>query len=304
MKFAPIVVFTYNRPDHLRQTLEALQANHLAAESILYIFCDGPKSNASDEDRKRINSCIELAYAQKWAKELHVVVQESNKGLADSIIGGVTEVVTKYGRVIVLEDDIVTSVGFLQFMNEALEMYCEEDRVMHVSSYMYPHRESLPETFFYPVPYPGGGWATWSRAWKHFNNNTEQLYNYWDGRWQEFDCFGGDYLSKQLRANLDGTLKTWFIKWHAVMLQRGALTLYPGRSLTNNIGFDVMATNCGVTNKFDVAPIARVKVERRTIKVNKRATRIIYAFYQGRWYNRRRRNAFFKRILSYLNICR
>ena len=173
---------------------------------------------------------------------------------------------------------------------------------MHVSGYMWPHKNKLPNTFFYEVPYPGGGWATWQRAWTHYTDDTKSLYDYWCTRWDEFNKFGGDYLQLQLEKNYRGTMKTWFIKWHAVMLMRGALTLFTGQSLTNNIGFDDQATNCYTTDKFDVVPVDYVKVERIPIKENKRAAREIYDFYQGRWYNKRRRTQLINKVLSFLHL--
>lgn len=300
MELAPIVVFSYNRPDHLRQTLDALAKNDLAQDSELYIYCDNAKEDATDEQKQRVAKNREVAHLACGFKEVHVVEREHNVGLKDNIVGAVTEIVNQYDRIITLEDDIVTSVGFLKFMNEALETYKDEEKVMHVSAYMYPHKCRLPETFFYYVPYPGGGWATWERAWAQYDDNTQKLYDYWHDKWDEFDIYGGDYLSNQLKKNLDGTLRTWFVKWYAVMRKQDALTLYPGNSLTNNIGFDNMSSNCYVTTKFDVVPKDYVKVDKKPLVVDKKAGRAIYAFYQGHWYNKRRRNALIKRIKSVL----
>ena len=322
MELAPIVIFSYNRPDHLKRTLDALSKNDLATESILFIFCDGPKALASSGQEEReglqnsarrlfkgsqeaydaylqsIRDNVNLAKSQSWPKELHVIERDRNIGLAASIVGAVTDVVNQYGRVITLEDDVVTSTGFLRYMNEALELYRDEDRVMHISAYMYPHQGKLPETFFFPVPYPGGGWATWARAWKHYSDDTESLYDQWKDRWNEFDVLGGDYLSKQLIANYNSTIRTWFVKWHAAMLSRHALTLYPHQSLTNNIGFDDQATNCSPTTKFDVMDLAdSIRVELIPLETNRKASRIIYDFYQGHWYNKRRRKALIHRIM-------
>lgn len=299
---APIIVFCYNRPEHLEQTLEALSCNELADQSTLYIYCDGPKEGASDEMRQKIAEVRQVARKRQWCKEVHVVEREENVGLMTNIVGAVTEIVNQYGRVITMEDDIITSKGYLRFMNEALELYKDDEQVMHISGYMWPHKRRLPDTFFYEVPYPGGGWATWQRAWQHYTDDAKPLYDYWCTRWDEFNKFGGDYLQSQLEKNYRGTMKTWFIKWHAVMLMRGALTLYPGQSLTNNIGFDDQATNCYTTDKFDVVPIDSVKVKRQQIRENKRAAREIYAFYQGRWYNKRRRTQLINKILLFLHL--
>lgn len=299
---APIIVFCYNRPEHLEQTLDALSRNELADQSTLYIYCDGPKESASSEMRQKIAEVRQVARKRQWCKEVHVVEREENVGLMTNIVGAVTEIVNQYGRVITMEDDIITSKGYLRFMNEVLELYKDDEQVMHISGYMWPHKGRLPDTFFYEVPYPGGGWATWQRAWKHYTDDTKSLYDCWCTRWDEFNKFGDNYLQKQLEANYHGTMKTWFIKWHAVMLQRGALTLYPGQSLTNNIGFDDQATNCYTTDKFDVVPVDYVPVTRQAIKENKRAAREIYAFYQGRWYNRRRRTRLINKVLAFFHL--
>ena len=296
MTLAPIVVFSFNRPDHLHRTLAALAKNDMAEDSLLYIYCDGAKPDATEEQCQRVMENRAVAHAVKGFKEVHVVERERNVGLKDNIVGAVTEIVNQYGRVITLEDDVVTSVGFLKYMNEALELYADEEKIMHISAYMYPHKSRLPETFFYPVPYPGGGWATWQRAWSQYNDDAQELFDYWQDKWDEFDIYGGDYLSKQLKKNREGTMRTWFVKWYAVMRKQNALSLYPGHSLTNNIGFDGFATNCYTTTKFDVEPIDYVKVEREPLTVNGKASRLIYVFYQGHWYNKRRRNALIKRM--------
>ena len=298
MNLAPIVIFSYDRPKHLQQTLDALSKNALADQSDLFIYCDGAKESAPLEQVERIKENRMIAHAVEGFKSLTVVEHPQNIGLKANIVGAVTEIVDKYGRIITLEDDIVTSRGFLRFMNEALEMYKDDERVMHISGYMWPHRWSLPETFFYEVPYPGGGWATWARAWKYYDDDAVKLYHIWENQWDEFNKFGGDYLQKQLVANYEGRMNTWFIKWHAVLLERGALTLYPGNSLTNNIGFDSLATNCYESHKFDVVPVDTISVKRVPICESRLAAHEIYAFYQGRWYNKRRRNVLLNRIFS------
>lgn len=303
MSLAPVVVFSYNRPGHLRRTLDALAKNDLAQDSVLYIFCDGPKNDATEEQRQRVIENRKVAHAATGFKEVHVVEREKNVGLKDNVVNSVTEIVNRYDRVITLEDDVVTSVGFLRYMNDALDCYKNEEKVMHVSGYMWPHHGRLPETFFFEVPYPGGGWATWGRAWKYYNDDVACLYEFWKNDWDTFNKFGGDYLQRQLIDNYNGLLNTWFIKWHAIMLKRGGLTLYPHTSLTNNIGFDVDATNCLVTTKFDVGDLAsHVAVNPIEIKENKNAARKIYDFYQGHWYNRRRRRQLVSKVMKKLKM--
>lgn len=299
MTLAPVVIFSYDRPNHLKRTLEALAKNKLAKESELFIYCDGTKENGPKEQSERIIENRKVAHSSSGFKSVSVIERPQNIGLKANIVGAVTEIVNKYGRVITLEDDIVTSPGFLQFMNEALEMYKDDEQVMHISGYMWPHRLPLQETFFYEMPYPGGGWATWKRAWQYYDDDAVKLYRLWENRWDEFNIVGA-HLQKQLYDNYRGTLNTWFIKWHAVLLERGGLTLYPGKSLTNNIGFDELATNCYTTNKFDVIPVDSIRVKRIPIRENTLAAHEIYAFYQGRWYNKRRRKALIAKMKNIL----
>lgn len=300
---APILVFSYNRPKHLNRTLEALSSNDLSQESVLFIYCDGAKEDADSDQVEQINLNRQVAHSVKGFREVRVIERERNYGLANNIIGAVTDIVNEYGRVITLEDDVITSKGFLRFMNEALDLYADDNKVMHISGYMYPHRGSLPDTFFYEVPYPGGGWATWKRAWDHFSNDIDELYAYWSLRWKEFNKFGGDILQKQLEANKEGVLYTWFIKWHAVLLREGGLTLYPHTSLTNNIGFDSSGSNCGTTSSFDIdRPVDYVSVKRIGIRENKKAARIIYHFYSGHWYSKRNRNRVLSKIKRFFHF--
>ncbi len=295
MKYAPIIVFTYNRPDILRRTLDALSKNELAEQSDLFVYCDGAKESANAEQIERIKECRKIAHAISGFKSFTVIERPQNIGLKANIVSAVTEIVNQYGRIIVIEDDIVTSRGFLRFMNEALELYKDEDRVMHISGYMWPHRWPLPETFFYQAPCPWG-WATWDRAWKYYNDNTAELYDYWKTRWKEFNSFGGNYLQKQLEENYSGKLNTWYVKWHAAIRKLDALTLYPGKSLVNNTGFREDATNCNATDKFDVKLADKIKIKRRHVCESRLAAHEIYAFYQGRWYNGRRRRAMLNKI--------
>ena len=300
MTLAPIILFCYNRPFHVEQTLETLSRNELADQSVLYIYCDGPKPGATEEQKQRIADTRAVVRKKQWCKEVHIVEFEKNKGLAGNIVDAVTDIVSKYGKVITLEDDIITSKGFLKFMNEALTIYQKDERVMHISGYMWPHRWPLPSTFFYEVPYPGGGWATWDRAWRYYSDDTKSLYEYWSTRWKEFNKFGGDYLQRQLERNYEGTMRTWFIKWHAVMLMRDGLTLYPGNSLTNNIGFDSTGENCFSERKFDIKHLAEdVPVKKKKhLREHPVAAEEIYSFYQGRWYNKRRRTKLFQIFLK------
>ena len=152
----------YNRPWHTKQTLEALMQNDLAEHSNLYIYCDGPKTNTSEGDSQKIKEVRQVIRKKQWCKEVHIVEQKKNMGLAESVITGVTEIVNKHGKIIVLEDDIVTAKGFLRYMNEALEMYKHEEKVFGVSGHTFVESKQLPTTYFLPIG-TSWGWATWEK---------------------------------------------------------------------------------------------------------------------------------------------
>lgn len=282
ISYAPIVLFTYNRPWHTKQVLDALALNEEAKNSTLYVFCDGPKQNESDENLFKIKEVRELISSEKRFKEVIVKFQKGNKGLASSIIDGVSEIVKIHEKVIVLEDDIVTSCGFLKFMNDALIFYQDNERVMHVSGFMFPNKEQLPETFFFNVPLCWG-WGTWKRAWDHFEDDSLKLWKQLKSEklFNELDKFGEDYLSEQLAHNISGRIQTWFIKWHAAILLKNGYTLYPSKSLVDNIGFDNTGVHNEETTLFKNLSLSdHIKIESITLVENKNAEKIVKLFYE------------------------
>lgn len=233
MKYSPIVLFVYNRPEHTEQTVEALKENKQATDSDLYIYSDAPKHEKHEESVRVVREYLKNI---SGFKSVTIVEREKNWGLADSIVDGVTAVVEKYGRVIVLEDDIVTSQFFLQYMNDALELYQDEERVMHVSGYFFPvESKDLSETFFYNQA-SCWGWATWSRAWQHMETDTKKLLSELASHKNKHEYFKS--CLSQLRANARGDIKTWAAKWQACILLQEGLCLHPRLSFTYNIGND------------------------------------------------------------------
>lgn len=303
MSLSPIVLFVYNRPWHTKQTLNALMQNELASESTLYILADGPKENASLGELEKIQETREIIKSKQWCKEVIVHEKEENDGLAKSIITGVTQIINRFGKIIVLEDDIVTSKGFLKYMNDALNFYEEEEKVFHISGYMYPHSERLPRTFFYNVPLCWG-WATWKRAWQFFNDNTNELIQFFDrsNKWDELNKFGGNYLEKQLRDNAEGKIRTWFVKWHGSVLIKNGYCLFPGNSLVNNIGFDSTGVHNKTTNGFAHNRLASsIPIEKIAVTESKKAEKIIKDFYKDLAFSNVRKNKknILKNLLSY-----
>ncbi len=186
VKLAPIVLFVYNRPDHTRRTIEALQCNALAAQSELFVFSDGPNRAI---DREKVSEVRDYLKGVSGFQRVVVKESEINRGLAISIIEGVSDIVNEHGRIIVLEDDIVTSPYFLYYMNDALERYAHEDRLMHVSGYMYPvDPKGLGDAFLCQIPSPWG-WGTWQRAWRFFKKDAEETYRLFADSSIDVGCF-------------------------------------------------------------------------------------------------------------------
>ena len=253
IKLAPIVLFVYNRPWHTEQTLEALLNNDYASDSELYIYADGPKPNASREQRKKINEVRRLIRKKQWCKSVYLIESEKNKGLTDSIFTGITEVIAKYGRVIILEDDIVTMPGFLKFMNDALELYKDDEQVMQISGFIYPGKFINSETTNFLRIMACWGWATWDRAWKYYNHNIDDHLIHFNTKEQikKFDIEGHGNFYWQLVANNSNEIYTWAVRWYASWLFVGGFCLYPAKSLVQNIGFDGTGENY-IANQIDL----------------------------------------------------
>ena len=274
MSLAPIVLFVYNRPQHTLKTLEALMQNELAEMSELFIFCDGPKADATKQDQERINKVRDLVKKKNWCKKVTIRASHVNKGLADSIVEGVTQIVNQFGRIIVLEDDIVTAKGFLRYMNEALDLYEHEDKVMHIGSYL-PYTNSslsLPETFFSRFM-SCWGWATWKTSWDKTNWNESELYEQIkDPKVRyEFNLEGVLNFHEQLENNINGSIHTWAIKWFTSIFLCNGLCLYPSHSLTKNIGFDGTGENCDLLDVKeregvrDFIKVTKIKIEESSL---------------------------------------
>jgi hypothetical protein len=247
-KLAPIALFAFRRPDHLRRTIEALKANSLASSSELYIFCDGARAEG---DIEAVEAVRTFASGLDGFKSVETIYRSENMGLARSIISGVSEVLEKHGRIIVIEDDLVTSPHFLRYMNEALDLYAAEPRAASIHAYVYPVSKPLPETFFLRGS-DCWGWATWARAWSYFNPDANDLIGQLvDGKLtKQFDMDGTYGFTAMLRDYAAGRNDSWAIRWHASAFVHNMLTLYPGRSLVENIGLDASGTNCEVSDRY------------------------------------------------------
>lgn len=262
MMLSPILLFTYNRLSHTRRCIEALLKNSLASESELFIYADGVKDGTQQEAVNEVRNYIRSI---SGFKHITIIERTENWGLARNIIDGVTTQIKKYGKVIVLEDDLVVAPYFLQFMNDALEIYKDEPKVGHIQACDFTQDASLPDTFL--IKWTGSwGWATWERAWKHFNPNGKELLHELEARKLSYTFdFNGKYgFTRMLRRQIAGKNNSWAIRWNASLFIKDILSLNVGRSLVQNEGFDGSGTNCGggglYASNLHLAPLPVQKI--------------------------------------------
>lgn len=247
-KNAPILLFVYNRLDHLKLTVEALKNNILAKDSDLIIYSDGARDKMSEDGVLKVREYIR---GIDGFKSIKIIERDLNLGLAKSIINGVTECINLHGKVIVLEDDIVTSKYFLTYMNDALCAYEYEFNVACVHAYRYPINDVSSDFFIKGADC--WGWGTWKRAWEKFEHDPLILlskikeYGYINDRFN-IDCGYVDMLKDFIK----GRNNSWAIRWYFSAFLNGMYCLYPKIPFAKNIGNDSSGTHCGTTNKFDV----------------------------------------------------
>ena len=251
-KFAPIVLFVYSRTDCLIKTVDALKNNYQADESELYIFSDGPK----DGQEEKINKVRSYIRTITGFKRIEIIESPRNKGLANSIISGVTEIVNRYGKIIVLEDDLVTSPYFLKYMNDSLALYENESDVSCLCGYTYPICSTIKERSFFIRGADCKGWGTWKRAWDMFEIDAQKLKVILKKEKLQkkfnFDC-AYPYMD-MLQDQINGYIDSWAIRWLASAIINNQLCLYPTRSLVQDIGMGIPgSTHCTMqTNYFEV----------------------------------------------------
>lgn len=276
---APIALFAYQRPDHLQRVLDSLAANSEAATSELFVFSDAPRDSAAAAGVEAVRRILR---GVRGFASLTPVLRDTNLGLARSIIDGVGRLCDSHERVIVLEDDLEVAPHFLAYMNGALERYADEEQVASIHGYVYPVPEVLPETFFLRGA-DCWGWATWRRAWRMFEPDGARLLEALQARRlaDAFDLDGAYGFTAMLRDQIAGRNDSWAIRWHASAFLADKLTLYPGRSLVQNIGADGSGTHVDRTDAYRVR-LATSPVEVRAIALEESAqARAAFARYLG-----------------------
>lgn len=240
----PVAVFAYNRPFHTRRALESLSRCYRRKECDFFFFLDGPRT---EDARPQVNATRKVL--KEWGGEFNaqIVERNSNQGLANSIVSGVTELCRKYGRVIVLEDDLVVGTDFLHYMLESLSRYKNDEQVLQIGGFTVSSPENLTtDVFLLPVT-TTWGWATWQRAWRHFSwqprdLDTAKLDREW---YRLFDLNGTCSFSNMLEDRLSGRNDSWGILWWYAVSRCQGLVAYPKNSLVWNGGFDGSGVHCG-----------------------------------------------------------
>ena len=242
-ELAPIALFVYNRPEHTQKTVRSLQENELARQSDLFVFSDGAKDEAGSSAVQRVRRCIR---GIKGFKSVTILEREGNLGLANSVISGITQLCNEFGRVIAMEDDLLTTADFLTFMNQALERYEREPRILSVSGFSFafyaPEHHAYDAFCFYRSS--SLGWGTWKDRWaqadwkvsdyRNFSNDKEQ---------QQLFNRGGEDLSYMLALQMHGKINSWAIRWAYTHFKQEALALLSLQPRVFHIGSDRAATN-------------------------------------------------------------
>jgi hypothetical protein len=276
---APIALFVYNRLSDIEQTVKSLQKNKLTSESDLFIFSDGQKDGDVSDKIPCVRNYLKTI---DGFKSVTIIEREKNMGLANSIISGVTEIINKFGKIIVLEDDLILSPYFLSYMNQGLDMYEDENLVFSIHGHMYPTKmKNLPQTFFLSF-IDTWGWATWKRAWDKLNTDPKILLEEIKEKNAEyrFNIDGSHSFIHHIKANIIGRWNTWGIKWYASVFLSDGIGLFPANSLVRHIGFGDDATHAKITDEptqeISNKPIDITKITIKESVIGRKALRDYY----------------------------
>lgn len=289
MTYAPIALFTYNRADKTKRVVESLLKNQEAKDSDLFIFSDGPKTEAKaagvEENRKFIHTISGF-------KNITIIERDRNWGLANSLIAGITDVINQYGKVIVVEDDLILSPYFLKFMNDGLEKYEDDDTVGTICGYVFPFQKSLPDTFFLYFMHPWG-WATWKRSWNLLDTDTKRLLRKIRFKTKKFNLGGNCGSYGNLYCQKVGLVDSWYIRFYASLFLNKKLNLFPGKTMVTNSGLDGSGSHCGKglqkTNNFILNPNP---IEMNDISVEE--SQLAYSVFKS-FYDANAHESFFKK---------
>jgi len=254
-KLAPVVLFVYNRLEHTTKTIESLSQNPLASKCILYIFSDAPKSESVAKDVQRVREYISTLSLKGYFKEVIITESKINKGLANSIIDGVTNVMQKHGRAIVLEDDLLCAPDFLDFMNQSLDFYQDNHRIGSISGYS--PLKALPQHYSKDIWIASRtssyGWATWVDRWQEIKWNIDdfEVFKRDKKARKRFDECGSDRYDR-LRRQLEVGANSWSIRFGYWQFRAGKYTVFPSHTRIQNIGWDGSGMHSNEYDNYDI----------------------------------------------------
>lgn len=250
MQLVPIIVFAFNRPEALKNTIHSLLQNEEAKDSDLYVFVDGARSNKAGEIEK-VKTVQDFVKEITGFKSIHYTFSEKNKGLGSSIIQGVTQVINQYGKAIVLEDDLVFASNFLSYMNQGLERYEKEEKVFSICGYS--NKVKVPKGYEYDAYFctrsSSWGWGTWADRW----NSIDWELKDWDKykkMGKAFNKWGGSDCFRMLCSVKEGWGNSWAIRFCFAQFLQDKASLFPTISKVRNDGFDGEGTNCKKWSRF------------------------------------------------------
>ena len=266
----PIALFVYNRPEHTRKTIKALQNNFLAKDSELFIFCDGPKNEAG---LKKINEVHQIIDSVSGFKKVTITKRSLNKGLANSVIEAVSSIINQFGKIIVLEDDIVTSRYFLQYMNDGLEFYQNNPQIFAITGFNFPEKilkypaSYKEEIFFVKGRFSSWGWGSWKDRWNKIDFAVKDFESLKNDKKQQFAFNqGGDDLFDMLKLQMKGKIDAWDIQVSYAIFKNNAYTVFPIHSLVKNIGFDATGIHCSENQAMMDVDLDKTEYKKGTFK--------------------------------------
>ncbi|MGG0510616.1 sugar transferase [Priestia megaterium] len=276
---APVILFVYNRPDKTYETLQALKKNHFAEESDLYIFSDGARDSSQIENVNKVRKIISEV---KGFKRVRLFLEENNKGLANSVIDGVSQIIRKHEKVIVLEDDLITSKFFLRYMNEGLNYYQKNSDIWSMSGYT--PSINLPDDYHERIYItPRGcswGWGTWRDRWEKIDWQIADYEKFKkDGKAKKQFNKSGNDMCIMLENQMKGFIDSWAIRWCYNQFQRGSYTIYPTVSFVENTGITGESTHGSLSNRYSTTLIENYDMKFKDLPLNEKILKEFSSFY-------------------------
>lgn len=252
LKYSPIVIFSYNRKTRLKNLINSLKKNKEFKDTKIFIFQDNYKKKDEKKNIKKVINVINYINKLHY-KNIKIIFRKTNYGLARNITSGVTKILNRYEKIIVLEDDLLVSKNFLKFMNEALIFYQNKKKIWHINGWSYDISEIdrlKYDNYFLSFP-SSWGWATWKNRWKYFEKNPAKIIKKENMKnIRNFNLKNSYNFYSQIERNFNNKINTWAIFWYYNIFKKNKLCVYPKTNLVINTGFDKHATNTRFINNL------------------------------------------------------